>query len=485
MLKEEVEVAKGNQRQGMVKFLVALLLTSFLLAGVFWLLPKWVLVSDTHEHQLSVTTNQSAVQSLDDQANNKTSLIHSEYTQEQALHAIKAFDQQLLLIAPYQSLQNDTAFIQTIDSVQAQVTQAFIQADYDTVVVALQELSVNVDQAMSAAQLALEQHLSNARQLWRQKQLPQLREELKQAQMIRADLPEWSELNDLLMVWPEVESLLSIAKTAGLEGRYQEQLQILSKISRLSNDLPYLPQQIADVKKQVAENQYRQAIAQADAAMRVPDLKQMRAAVNMAHKVYPQRSEVIRLTQELNELERQQDYQQHLTQAELALAKDEWPSAFRDLSAAHDLYPHQRDTQDKKAFVAVYLKLAQESKEFLDQPSLLTSEHKRKRAADMLEGMIVYRSLSQRMANIEDELSNQLQRYSKKVTLTILSDNKTYVQVRRVGKVGVVTEKTISLLPGNYLFEGKRVGYVTEAVKVNITPDDLGKHVTVIANERI
>jgi hypothetical protein len=35
------------------------------------------------------------------------------------------------------------------------------------------------------------------------------------------------------------------------------------------------------------------------------------------------------------------------------------------------------------------------------------------------------------------------------------------------------------------LFEGKRVGYVTEAVKVNITPDDLGKHVTVIANERI
>ena len=135
--------------------------------------------------------------------------------------------------------------------------------------------------------------------------------------------------------------------------------------------------------------------------------------------------------------------------------------------------------------MAVYLKLAQESKEFLDQPSLLTSEHMRKRAADMLEGMIVYRSLSQRMANIEDELSNQLQRYSKKVTLTILSDNKTYVQVRRVGKVGVVTEKTISLLPGNYLFEGKRVGYVTEAVKVNITPDDLGKHVTVIANERI
>ncbi|MBT5098312.1 MAG: hypothetical protein HOM74_03600, partial [Proteobacteria bacterium] len=59
------------------------------------------------------------------------------------------------------------------------------------------------------------------------------------------------------------------------------------------------------------------------------------------------------------------------------------------------------------------------------------------------------------------------------------------VEVRSVGKVGVVAEKTISLLPGNYLFEGKRVGYVTKTVKVVITPEDLHKQVKVIANERI
>jgi len=159
--------------------------------------------------------------------------------------------------------------------------------------------------------------------------------------------------------------------------------------------------------------------------------------------------------------------------------------AFKNLTAAHDLYPNQRDTQDKKAFVAVYLKLMQESAEILNQPSLLTSAVKRKRAANMLDGMVLYRSLSLRMANIETELSKQLQRYLQKVTLKVLSDNKTYVEVRSVGKVGVVAEKTISLLPGNYLFEGKRVGYVTKTVKVVITPEDLHKQVKVIANERI
>jgi hypothetical protein len=193
MLKEEVEVAKGNQRQGILKFLVVLLLTCFLLVMVFWLLPKLVSVPDVDNDKPSKTTNQSAAQSLGEQANNKTPVISSQYTQEQALDAIKAFDQQLLLVASYQALQNDIGLMQSIDSVQTQVTQAFTQSNYDTVVLTLQQLSLDIDQAINIAQLALEQHLRNARQLWNEKQLPQLQVELKQAQAIQADLPEWVE----------------------------------------------------------------------------------------------------------------------------------------------------------------------------------------------------------------------------------------------------------------------------------------------------
>ena len=99
--------------------------------------------------------------------------------------------------------------------------------------------------------------------------------------------------------------------------------------------------------------------------------------------------------------------------------------------------------------------------------------------------MLVYRSLSPSMATLGDKLSKQLQRYSQKISLTVISDNKTYVEVRRIGKVGVVTEKTISLLPGNYVLEGKRSGYVTKTVKLVIKPEDIDKKVKVIADEQI
>ena len=109
MLTEEVELAKGNQRQGILKLLLVFLLTGFLLMVVFWLLPKLVSEPDIDNDELSKITNQSSPYSLKDKTNNEAPVISSEYTQEQALDAIKALDKQLLLMAPYQSLQNDIA----------------------------------------------------------------------------------------------------------------------------------------------------------------------------------------------------------------------------------------------------------------------------------------------------------------------------------------------------------------------------------------
>ena len=485
MLKKEVEVAKGKQRQGILKFLVVLLLTGFLLLAVFWLLPKWVSEPAVDEGVQAKAAGQSITQTRLDQANNQTPVMTSLNTQEQALDAIKVFDQQLSLMAQYQSLQNDVDLMQAIDATQSRVSSAFTQADYDTVVFSLEQMMADNEGVIMATQEALENHLQAAAQLWQDKQLLALQTELSRAQAIKADLPEWLELNALLAAWPEVELLLRTAKTAQLEGRYQDQLQALIKISQLANDLPQLSQQIGGVKKQLAEDRYRQAIAKADAAKRKLDLKQMRAAIDIAQQLYPQRPEVIHLVKELAELERQHNYQRHLKVAESYLANDQWASAFTELKAAHELYPNQRDTQDKKDFVAAYLKLMKASSEILNQPSLLSSAVKRKRTADMLTSMSLYRNLSPSMVQVENRLGKQLERYSQKVKLTVLSDNKTHVEVRSIGKVGVIAEKTISLLPGSYLFEGKRSGYVTKMVKVVISPEDATKQVKVIADERI
>ena len=67
----------------------------------------------------------------------------------------------------------------------------------------------------------------------------------------------------------------------------------------------------------------------------------------------------------------------------------------------------------------------------------------------------------------------------------MVSDNLTFVEVKSVGQVGTVARKAIQLLPGNYIFVGKRKGYVTIQVPVALRPGDSGKEISVIAHEQI
>ena len=213
MINEEVEVAKRKQRQSIIKFIVVLLSTGILLLTVFWLLP--ILVSDTSKKDELVngsSSQSSAEIDLAVQVNQERS-VSSQYSQEQALAAIQAFDQQLLLINPYQLLQDDERLMQAIDTAQAKVTGAFTAADYDTVMTVLQTISLDLEQAINAAEDAVVEHLHKARKLWDEKQLPQLQIQLQHLKLIQPSLPEALELRELLSAWPNVKTLIRAAKT--------------------------------------------------------------------------------------------------------------------------------------------------------------------------------------------------------------------------------------------------------------------------------
>jgi hypothetical protein len=69
--------------------------------------------------------------------------------------------------------------------------------------------------------------------------------------------------------------------------------------------------------------------------------------------------------------------------------------------------------------------------------------------------------------------------------VTVISDNQTFVSVRTVGKVGVVSQKVIQLNPGQYTFEGAREGFKSKLVQAFIPYDRDHFSVHVICDEPI
>ena len=57
--------------------------------------------------------------------------------------------------------------------------------------------------------------------------------------------------------------------------------------------------------------------------------------------------------------------------------------------------------------------------------------------------------------------------------------------MRGVGRVGLTNEKTIDLRPGKYTFEGKRTGYRSKLIQVDIPPGSENVVVEIYTDERI
>ena len=69
--------------------------------------------------------------------------------------------------------------------------------------------------------------------------------------------------------------------------------------------------------------------------------------------------------------------------------------------------------------------------------------------------------------------------------MVVRSDNHTHISVRGVGEVGVVEKKSIRLKPGVYTFEGKRSGFRSRLLNVEIGLYQTSVDVELICNEQI
>ena len=75
-----------------------------------------------------------------------------------------------------------------------------------------------------------------------------------------------------------------------------------------------------------------------------------------------------------------------------------------------------------------------------------------------------------RLAGQIDELANAIVLARTPVTVSLLSDNVTFVTVYRVGDLGRFDMRELSVLPGKYTAVGKRDGYRDVRVEFTVAP---------------
>lgn len=123
--------------------------------------------------------------------------------------------------------------------------------------------------------------------------------------------------------------------------------------------------------------------------------------------------------------------------------------------------------------------------DFLARPERLGSPSVAGAVRETLRGAKALAPLSARLETSAGALERAIEAGQTPVPVRILSDGRTEIGIRGVGRVGRTEERVIELRPGDYVFEGKRPGYRSRLVEVTVQAGgDAPVEVRIVCDER-
>ena len=308
---------------------------------------------------------------------------------------------------------------------------------------------------------------------------------ISQALSQRPDDPEAKAWEARIAQLPELMAERRKAEDARVAGRFREERTALRRIMELDPDDTGAGERIAAIDRALRERAFAQAIAQGRQAVENRAPEPASRALAEAQRLDPEHADTRDLQARVAALERTLDRDRHLAAAEQAAGRDDWEAALAAFEAARAIEPSHEAALSGSVLATRIVEAQRAVDEFRSRPERLGAPRVVDAARDALRRAAALAALSPRLASSAQGLERAIEAAQTPVPVRIVSDEETEIGIRGVGTVGRVRERTIELLPGDYVFEGKRRGYRTKLVEVVVPANrDTPVEISVICDER-
>ena len=311
------------------------------------------------------------------------------------------------------------------------------------------------------------------------------RRHVDQARRQRPGDPEAKRWEARVARLPELLAERRKAEDARGAGSLREERAALRRIIELDPEDAGAEARARTIDRRLREQAFARAIARGRRAVEDRALERAKQALADARRHRAQHAHTLELGTRVAALERALTRDRHLAAAEQAAGRDDWEAALRAFEAAGTLDP-THDAAVSGSGLATRIVDAQRAVEaLLSRPERLGSDRVAVAARDALREAGTLTALSPRLARSAEGLERAVEIWRTPVPVRILSDERTEIGIRGVGMVGRTRERTIELLPGAYVFEGKRRGYRSKLVSVVVPASlDAPVEVRIVCDER-
>lgn len=366
-----------------------------------------------------------------------------------------------------------------IQEIETRAVLAFDRSDFEVAV-------ITVDQALDASKQLQDEvaekfasSFADAQSAFMQNDPDRAAESIGQATRLAPHNADAAALSQRIAVLPEVLELKQKAADAAVQNQLVSQHDFLEKIIALDPARQDVAYELAALREQINQVRYNDLLRKANLLIEQQSLEEARTRLGQAAAIYPGRDDVTKLTRQIDALEKKQRIAAMLANAGDLESQDRWPDAAAlyqqvlaeesaNLQAINGFEKATRTVSANNRAVEILnnqhrmqdARIHQRIEEFVDEIRPLARDSA---------------TLSQTVETLEQTLA--LWRQDKKVT--VLSDGKSLVKVRRVGIVGVAASKDIKLRPGNYEFECTRQGYRSKIVQHFVPPDKSASSISI------
>jgi hypothetical protein len=361
----------------------------------------------------------------------------------------------------------------------------FSNGDYLNALANLQSLKAKIADILQEADEIFRENMKKAKAYLAEDQYLEAKFHLEKILIVSSQSPEVSELQQKIEQLSTILPFLNRAKATRAEKDQQKEHDLLQQVLKLAPERENIAARLKELEGSINKQKFDAHISSGFMSIENNQAKKARHHYQEAKNVDPERSELPVLLDQVVTLEKSLRVQEAVKLAEKAVRQDDWQQAKDNYTKILKDAPENKNAVEGLKRAEQILELQARFSQYIYNPYRLTHEEVRQEAE---KALVLAEKMSDHSFSIKkqaSQLRELIQQINRFVPVTVISDNQTFVSVRTVGKVGVVSQKVIQLNPGQYTFEGAREGFKSKLVQAFIPYDRDHFSVHVICDEPI
>lgn len=361
----------------------------------------------------------------------------------------------------------------------------FTAGNYATALNTLEDLNQAAQTTIDDSQQAFRQALSNAEKAYGRDDYDDADDQITQALMFDKTSVQAMVLSAKIDQLPEILPQLEKIENARVENNLNKELSLIKDLLQRVPDRTGAIERKQVLINSIGNRDFNTYITQSYQALKQGNTQSVKQKIASAKKIAPNRKEIIEVTRALQQFETRQRFKTHQQKAQIAISSDDWITAKKQLGQALQEQSNDTKTQQSLAQAISIVALNDSFKQHIKDPYHLSNKQLASKLNNKINQAAAFSNLSPSLAKNANALSRLIKNMNTKVSVGITSDEQTTVLVRGVGVVGKTQSKTIQLLPGKYTFEGKRKGFKSKLIHVEVPHDKASVHIDIRCDEHI